>query len=83
MFKDLTCPVCRSGNVVAVGPLTIEGPAMELRQLDGQQCTLCGHLGVRIPQPWLVRLYPPDVRHITMMRRERARLRKQTRIGHR
>jgi hypothetical protein len=73
------CPVCRSDAVVAVGPLKIIAPGLELRELPGEQCTLCGHLGVQIPQPWLVRLYPPDVAHITVARRERLRWRQSRR----
>lgn len=79
MLSELTCPVCRSESMVEVGPLAIFGPNLELVELSGDQCTLCGHLGIQIPQPWLVRLYPPEVGQLTLARRERLRLRRQRR----
>ncbi len=75
MFQDLTCPVCGTDLVVTVGPLCVQDRRMELHELSGLQCTLCGHLGIQIPQPWLVQLYPPQVDQITVARRERHRLR--------
>jgi hypothetical protein len=83
VYSTMTCPVCHSDNIVTVGPLVISAPGLELRELPGEQCTLCGHLGVQIPQPWLVRLYPPDVHHITHGRRERHKWRRQRRLSHR
>jgi hypothetical protein len=65
--------------MVEVGPLAVFGPNLELLELSGDQCTLCGHLGIQIPQPWLVRMYPPDVRRITVGRRERLRMRREAR----
>jgi hypothetical protein len=83
VYSETTCPVCRSDAVVKTGPLVISAPGMELRELTGEQCTLCGHLGVQVPQPWLVRLYPPAVGQITVGRRERHRWRRQRRLSHR
>ncbi len=79
MWQDQSCPVCGARDLVVVGPLRVVGPQMELQELSGVQCTLCGHLGIQIPLPWLVRLYPPGVDQITLARRERHRLRMQTR----
>jgi hypothetical protein len=79
MYTAMTCPVCRQDAVVRIEPLTIVGPGMELCELAGEQCTSCGHLGVQIPDPWLVRLFPDQVSQITMGRRERHRLRKARR----
>lgn len=79
MLSELQCPVCRSESMVEIGPLTVFGPNLELMDLSGDQCTLCGHLGIQIPQPWLVRLFPPDVGQLTLARRERLRLRRQRR----
>ena len=83
MLSSITCPVCRSEHIVSVGPLVISAPGMELRELPGEQCTVCGHLGVQVPQPWLVRLYPQDIGRITIARRERHRWRRQRRLSHR
>ncbi|MGC8488707.1 MAG: hypothetical protein ACP5QO_10915 [Clostridia bacterium] len=82
MLQEHRCPVCNTEMVVPVGPLTLIDDRMELREVSGLQCTLCGHLGIQIPQPWLVRLYPPDVSQITVARRERRRLRQGSRIRH-
>lgn len=80
MLQELRCPVCATEMVVPVGPLTLIDERMELHEVSGVQCTLCGHLGIQIPQPWLVRLYPPDVSQITLARRERRRLRAASRV---
>lgn len=81
MVTNMNCPICKAPATIAIGPLTVEGPGMKLYELDGEQCTLCGHLGIQIPQPWLVKLYPPEVELLTLARRDRHR-RQQSRLGH-
>lgn len=53
------------------GPLTIESRRALVTVLHGKQCVLCGNLQVVIPQALLVRLYPPDIRYLTVARRMR------------
>ena len=73
------CPVCGSTALVATGPLTISGASEVVTVASGRQCTLCGRLEVVVPQPVLVRWYPPNVRFLTRGRRELLRHRHKER----
>lgn len=78
-MSDERCPVCGSEDIVKTGPLTIEGQSLAITVVSGEQCTLCGHLAVMVPQAVLVRLYPPGVRYLTAARRERLMRRRRAR----
>lgn len=73
------CPTCGSEDVVSTGPLTIDGEGAVLTVVSGKQCVLCGNLQVTIPQILLVKMYPPNVRHITRARRVRLQNRRNRR----
>lgn len=76
---DDRCPTCGSDDVVATGPLTVEGRNASVTVVQGRQCTLCGNLQMTIPQALLLRLYPPGVRYLTEARRSRLLKRRRTR----
>lgn len=79
MDSDQRCPTCGSEDVVETGPLTVQGEDVVVTVVKGDQCTLCGHLEVMIPQAVLVRLYPPGVRYLTKPRRTRLERRRRAR----
>ncbi|CAB1128902.1 conserved protein of unknown function [Candidatus Hydrogenisulfobacillus filiaventi] len=76
---DGRCPVCGSGEVVDAGTLTVSGARMQVTVEHASLCTLCGHLELAIPQPALVRLYPPGVRYLTRALRDQLRQRRRLR----
>lgn len=75
---DNRCTVCGSDNVVETGPLSVSGNRAMMRNVVGKQCILCGNLQITVPQALLVRLYPPQVCHLTVSQRETAQWRRKT-----